>query len=116
MSRFGYCEDDYEHRRQAERDARYGRPDRDYYDRYTDDPCKEVYTETFDKERGRIELRSELEAEEEREEEAAQARAARRRAEEEAEYQRLQLERDAEENFEYYADVEPEIFDVEPES
>lgn len=53
MGRY-YCHDDYEHRRDAERDARRGIPDRDYYDRYSYDACKEVYTKTYDDERRRL--------------------------------------------------------------
>lgn len=56
MSRF-YCHDDYEHRRDAERDARRGLPDREYYDPYSPDACKEAYTRAYDAEKRREDQR-----------------------------------------------------------
>ena len=80
--------DDYEHRRKAEDDARWGRPDRDYYDPrgYDHDPCKEVYSETYDREtRRREEYREEERQREEQEERAHYARMREQQALEESE-------------------------------
>lgn len=49
MSRYD-CPDYRDHERKAERDANYGSPSYDYYDRYSDDACKQVYTEAYDRE------------------------------------------------------------------
>lgn len=60
----------------AQRDALYGRKDYEHYDRYSDDPCKQVYTEEYDRavrqqEKRREEERREEEREEERQHEIA---------------------------------------------
>jgi len=89
VSRYGFCWNETDHRRQAERDAERGRRDYDMYDRHTSDPCKEVYTEAFDRERRAIERREE-EREQERREEDRLERAAQSRAAEQAEYERQQ--------------------------
>lgn len=66
MSRF-YCTDDYEHRREAERDARHGQRDYEMYDRYSDDGCKRAYVDAYDCERDRMSHeREQREAEESR--------------------------------------------------
>ena len=79
----GFCWDQDEHERNAERDARYGRPDHDYYDRYTSDPCKEAYTERYDEE-----IRSRHRREEERERQAEEAEARHRAHQRQAELER----------------------------
>jgi len=86
----GFCWDEREHERKAEDDARWGRRDYDYYDRYSDDPCKQVYVEAYDREIRDQHRREEARIEEEQEE----ARAMRRR----------QIEREIEETIEYYKD------------
>ena len=63
----GYCWDDQEHKRQAESDARYHRKDYEQYDRYSDDPCKQVYVETYDRELQREREREEVRAAEDAE-------------------------------------------------
>lgn len=78
-----YCDDERDHQRKAERDAEYQRRDYDYYDRFTDDPCKQIYTETYDRERRVIECREE-EACEQRN--AEMARQQRQQSEREFEY------------------------------
>ncbi len=77
----GFCWDESDHRRQAENDAHWHQRDRDYYDRYSDDPCKQVYVEAYDRE-----IRAQERREEERQlEEAEERRAIRRREEEQSE-------------------------------
>ena len=44
-----YCNNESDHRRQAERDFSRGRKDRDCYDRHTFDGCKEAYTREYDR-------------------------------------------------------------------
>lgn len=80
---FGYCDDERDHRRRAERDAEWNRPDRDYYDRYTSDPCKQAYTEAYDREQREIRQREYEHEEQEREARSAQ----RRQMERELEYE-----------------------------
>ena len=71
----GFCWNEHEHERKAEDDARCGRRDYEYYDQYSDDPCKQVYVETYDRE-----IRDQHRREEARiEEEQAESRAERRR-------------------------------------
>ncbi len=79
----GYCWNDYEHESDARRDVRRGSPNRDEYDRYheSSDPCREAYTEEYNREIRRIELRQE----EEREDRRANERMAARRQQEQAE-------------------------------
>lgn len=90
----GFCWDEYEHQKDAKRDQRRHRPDPDYYDRYTTDPCKEVYTETYDRA-----MRDERRRADEREEEERdEARVIRRH----------QQEREIEENFQFYEESFPE--------
>lgn len=91
MSR--YCWNDTEHERQARRDAERGRRDYDMYDRYSSDPCKEVYADAYDRERRAIERREE-EREQERQEEQRQERHAQQRAADQAEYDRQQYEQE----------------------
>ena len=76
MSIYESCWNEREHRDDADRDARYGRKDHEYYDRYSDDPCKQAYTEEYDRETRRQEERRYEERMEERrqEEQAAQRR------------------------------------------
>ena len=94
MSRY-YCHDDYEHKRDAERDARRGIPDRDYYDRYTTDACKEVYTEAYDDKCRRLRFQENLREEREAEERRVQLRSqAERERAEEYESQRMQEEQE----------------------
>lgn len=89
-SNYGYCHDEDEHERNARRDAQYGRPDHDYYDRYTSDPCKDIYTREYEREERRIETRRE---EEQQEMEAEERRHQRRQAEEtDAEFYYSQFE------------------------
>ena len=74
MKRYdGFCWDEQDHKERAQRDARYDHRDREYYDRHSCDPCKEVYTKEFDRERDRIEREryEEQQAEERRQEERA---------------------------------------------
>ena len=51
----GYCPHEREMEEQARRDARDGRKDRDLYERHSWEPCKEIYTQKFDRELDRIE-------------------------------------------------------------
>lgn len=82
MSRYS-CDDDYEHRRQAESDFRWrGRPDYEMRDRQYDDECARIYMDAYRSEERRDEDR--------REEEARQERAAHERAAE-ARYYEEQL-------------------------
>lgn len=76
---FGFCWDERDHQRRAERDAQYHHQDRDYYDRYTTDPCKEAYTEAYDREIRSMERREE---ERQQQEEAGELRRLRYRQEE----------------------------------
>ena len=74
MSRYhGFCWNERDHEEQARRDAHRGHRDYDMYDRFTSDPCKEVYTEAYDRER-RAEERREEEREQERQEQARRQR------------------------------------------
>lgn len=94
MNRY-FCHDDYEHRRDAERDARRGTPDRDYYDRYTSDACKEVYTQAYDDERRRQDARDQQRQDDEEAERRAERRsAAERERAEEYESQQIQMEQE----------------------
>jgi len=82
MSRYyGFCWNEREHEDQARRDAQYDRRDYEMYDRHTSDPCKEAYTETYDRERRNIERREEEREQERQEEVHQQHMAERRRAE-----------------------------------
>lgn len=91
MSRL-FCNDDYEHRRQAERDfnrgGRYGYDRERYGDRW--DACNETYTKEFDRLR-REEDRRQERLEEEREEQRRY------------EWQRMERERAQREEEEYWA-------------
>ena len=97
------------HREQGREDARYGRKDRDLYDRY-DGEHKRAYVEEFDRETRRIEdQRRERREEEEREERHA-AEAARRRREEkeyERQLQEEQMQREYEMDLEEHPAEEP---------
>ena len=94
MTRF-YCHDDYEHRRDAERDARRGTPDRDYYDRYSSDPCDQVYTEAYDDECRRQEHRDQIQRDhEEDERRRIRRQEAERDAQEQYEMQQMQEEQE----------------------
>ena len=86
MPRYGYCYDERDHQEQARDDARYGHRDYSRYDPYTSDPCKEVYTEAYDRETRRIEERRE----EERQEEVRREREAIYRREEAAQWESQQ--------------------------
>ena len=99
----GFCWDEFDHRRDAQRDARYHQPDRDYYDPYTSDPCKEAYTETYDRE-----IREERRRDEERQEQEEQESRMVRRHQQEREMEE-QHEEWPEEPFPIQADgqVEP---------
>jgi len=44
-----WCNNEYEHRRDAQRDFERGRVNRDCYDRHSFDRCKEVYTKEYDR-------------------------------------------------------------------
>ena len=99
MARFS-CPDDYEHRRDAERDARRGSPDRDYYDRYSDDGCKEAYTQAYDEERRRQEHRDQVQRDHEEDEyRRVRRQEAERSAAEEYELQQMEQEQFPEEQF-----------------
>lgn len=71
MRIYGTCWNEMEHRDEAQRDARYGHKDYESYDRYSDDPCKQAYTEEYDRELRRQEEHAEERRQEER---AAQRR------------------------------------------
>lgn len=105
MSRF-FCHDEHEHRYQARRDARRGRPDSDYYDRGSMDACKGAYTEEFDRERYWIRREEDERQQREDEERRREARWAREREEEEEENHRRE---------QYEREREPEGDEPEPE-
>ena len=88
MRRYGFCWDERDHQERARQDAKYGRRDYDSYDRFTSDPCKETYTEEYDRERRRIEDRQE----EERQADEREYTARQRQEDELAEQQRGQEE------------------------
>ena len=75
MSRYsGYCPHESDMEKQAREDARYDHKDRDLYERYSWDSCKEVYTREYDRQRDRIEReREEEHQEQERQEENRRA-------------------------------------------
>jgi len=102
MSRY-YCHDDYEHRREAERDARHGTRDYEMYDRYSSDECKRAYVDAYDCERDKM-----AHEQERREAEEARDRHAVREQREWEEYQ--------DEAQQYYAEQEypEEPFPEEP--
>ena len=56
MRRYGgICPHERDMEVQARHDARYDHKDRDLYERHSWEPCKEVYTKEYDRERDRIE-------------------------------------------------------------
>ena len=90
-----YCNNEDEHRSDARRDFNYRGAygyDREYYDHYSSDGCKQAYTEEFDRqvqeERRQEERRQEERREEERQMEQMQMRQERER------YERQQQEDD----------------------
>ena len=76
MSRYsGYCPHESDMEKQAREDARYHHKDRDLYERRSWEPCKEVYTKEYDRERDRIEREQhERRQEEERQEQEQRER------------------------------------------
>ena len=96
---YGTCWDEHEHRRDARRDAKYGRRDREYYDRYSDDPCKIAYTEEYRSAERRIEQQRYDQAEEERRQEQASYQRRQREQEEEYYYEAQQQQQEREEAY-----------------
>jgi hypothetical protein len=83
------CWNEREHRDNARKDARYGRKDYEEYDRHSDDPCKQAYTEEYDRERRHEEERhQEARMEEERQERQQAQAVEQRRYEQEMEESR----------------------------
>jgi hypothetical protein len=103
MARYGFCWDERDHKERARRDAQYGRKDHEYYDRCTMDPCKEAYTEEYNREQRRIEQREYERQEEERREHDRQERAARQAREQREQDEWQQQERERYEMAQYEA-------------
>ena len=100
---FYWNETDY--RRQAQRDFDRGRRDRDYYDRYAWDGCKEAYTQEYD----RLAREAERRREEQRYEEEQEWRRAEAVAEERRRQARWEEERRWEEEQRLLAEQEEEL-------
>ena len=87
---FGFCDDERDHRERAENDARRYRHDYEYYDRYSSDPCKQAYTEAYDREQREMYREEEQQRVAREEQEMEDARVERRR-QQEREFEEQQL-------------------------